>query len=71
MSDNHSNKDLEYIYEFEILLETKSSDYSISYIKKFPKPRHKKLEEYVAENGGILKVSGEFDWGEPVGREIW
>jgi antitoxin MazE len=33
--------------------------------------RHKTLEERVAECGGKLEVGGEFDWGEPVGREIW
>ena len=33
--------------------------------------RHKKLEEYIAENGGVFKVSDEFDWGDPVGTEIW
>ena len=33
--------------------------------------RHKTLEERVAECGGKLEVDGEFDWGEPVGREIW
>ena len=33
--------------------------------------RHKTLEERAAEYGGQLNLDGEFDWGEPVGREIW
>ena len=33
--------------------------------------RHKSLEERAAEFGGDLRLDGEFDWGEPVGREIW
>ncbi len=32
--------------------------------------RHRTLEERAAEYGGKLEVNGEFDWGEPVGREI-
>ena len=31
----------------------------------------KTLEERVAEYGGKLDLDGEYDWGEPVGREIW
>lgn len=33
--------------------------------------RHKSLEEYISEAGGVLKVSEELDWGKSVGREIW
>ena len=33
--------------------------------------RHKTLEERAAEFGGNLKLDGEFDWGEPLGREVW
>ena len=33
--------------------------------------RHKTLEERAAEYGGGLMLDGEYDWGEPVGREIW
>ena len=36
--------------------------------KKF---KHKTLEERAAEFGGNLNLDGEFDWGEPVGREEW
>lgn len=34
--------------------------------KTFP---HKTLEERAAEYGGNLNLDGEYDWGEPVGRE--
>lgn len=33
--------------------------------------RHKTLEERAAEYGGNLNLDGEYDWGEPVGREVW
>lgn len=33
--------------------------------------RHKTLEERAAEFGGQLNLDGEYDWGEPVGREVW
>ena len=33
--------------------------------------RHKTLEERTEECGGILVLDTEYDWGEPVGREIW
>jgi len=33
--------------------------------------KHKTLEEYIREKGGVLTVSSEFDTGEPVGGEIW
>lgn len=29
------------------------------------------LEERTAEYGERLMLEGEFDWGEPVGREVW
>ena len=32
--------------------------------------QHKSLEERVAEFGGRLKLDGEYDWGESVGREV-
>ena len=31
----------------------------------------KKLEERAAEFNGELMLDGEYDWGEPVGREVW
>ncbi len=33
--------------------------------------RHRTLEDYIEMAGGKLQVSGEYDWGEPVGSEIW
>ena len=33
--------------------------------------RHKTLEERAAEFDGKLNLDGEYDWGEPVGREVW
>ena len=33
--------------------------------------RHKKLEERAEVFGGELNLDGEYDWGEPVGREVW
>ena len=33
--------------------------------------RHKTLEERAAEFGGKLLLDGEYDWGNPVGREVW
>lgn len=32
---------------------------------------HKTLEERTAEFGGNLMLDGEYDWGMPVGREVW
>ena len=33
--------------------------------------RHKTLEERAAEFDGKLMLDGEYDWGEPAGREVW
>lgn len=33
--------------------------------------RHRTLEERAKEYGGKLNLDGEYDWGEPVGREVW
>ena len=33
--------------------------------------RHKTLEERAADYDGRLMLDGEYDWGEPVGREVW
>ena len=40
----------------------------ISLVKPF---RHRTLEERAAEYDGKLMLDGEYDWGEPVGREVW
>ena len=33
--------------------------------------RHRTLEERAAEFNGKLMLDGEYDWGTPVGREVW
>ena len=33
--------------------------------------RHRLLDEYVELSGGALVASPEFDWGAPMGDEIW
>lgn len=50
------------------VLDVKVTDGMITLSKPF---RHKTLEERTLEFGGKLNLDGEFDWGEPVGREIW
>lgn len=50
------------------ILEIEVSGGSIIIRKQF---KHKTLEERAAEYGGKLMLDGEYDWGEPVGREIW
>ncbi len=50
------------------LLEIRASKGMIMLVKPF---RHKTLEERAAEYDGKLDLDGEFDWGEPVGREVW
>lgn len=50
------------------ILDVKVSDGMIVLVKPF---RHKTLEERAAEFDGKLNLDGEYDWGEPVGREVW
>lgn len=50
------------------VLEAKVVNGAIVLAKPF---RHKTLEERAAAYDGDLKLDGEFDWGEPLGREIW
>ena len=33
--------------------------------------RHRSLSERISEYDGQLNLSGEFDWGDPVGSEVW
>lgn len=40
----------------------------ITLVKPF---RHKTLEERAAEFDGKLMLDGEYNWGEPMGREAW
>lgn len=49
-------------------LEVKATNGKIELSKQY---RHKTLEERASEFGGELHLDGEYDWGEPVGREIW
>lgn len=50
------------------ILDISVSDGVIMLKKAF---RHKTLEERAAEYGGNLNLDGEYDWGEPVGKEVW
>ena len=33
--------------------------------------QHKTLEERATKYDGKLNLDGEYDWGMPVGREVW
>lgn len=44
------------------------TDRGITLAKSF---RHKTLEERASEYNGRLMLDGEYDFGEPVGREMW
>jgi antitoxin MazE len=55
-------------FSVDDVLDVKVSKGMITLVKPF---RHRTLEERAAEYGGKLDVDGEFDWGEPVGRERW
>ena len=50
------------------ILDVTVSNGVITLAKSF---RHKTLEERAAEFDGKLMLDGEYDWGEPVGREVW
>ena len=50
------------------VLDVKVANGVITLVKPF---RHKTLEERAAEFDGKLMLDGEYDWGEPVGREVW
>ena len=50
------------------ILEVTVSNGVITLVKPF---RHRTLEERAAEYDGKLMLDGEYDWGEPVGREVW
>lgn len=50
------------------LLDVVVSNGAITLVKSF---RHKTLEERAAEFDGKLMLDGEYEWGEPVGREVW
>ena len=50
------------------ILDITVSDGIITLSKPF---RHKTLEERAAEFGGKLMIDGEYNWDEPVGKEVW
>ena len=50
------------------MLDVIVSNGAITLAKPF---RHKTLEERAAEFDGKLMLDGEYEWGEPVGREVW
>lgn len=50
------------------VLEVTASNGVITLAKPF---RHRTLEERAAEFDGRLMLDGEYDWGEPSGREVW
>ena len=52
------------------LLKSLSDEQIRELLKKGFTFRHKTLEERAKESGGLI-VDGEFDYGEPVGREVW
>lgn len=54
--------------EIDDELEVKVVNGMITLVKPF---RHKTLEERAAEFNGNLNLDGEYNWGEPVGREVW
>lgn len=54
--------------ELNEILDVSVANGVITLMKPF---RHKTLEERTAEYDGKLMLDGEYDWGDPVGREIW
>lgn len=50
------------------MLDVTVTDGVITLTKPF---RHKTLEERASEYNGRLMLDGEYDFGEPVGREMW
>lgn len=50
------------------ILNISASNGVITLTKTF---RHRTLEERAAEYDGQLNLDGEYDWGEPAGREAW
>ncbi len=54
--------------EVDEMLDIEVTDGKIILQKTF---RHKTLEERAEAFDGKLNLDGEYDWGEPVGREVW
>lgn len=54
--------------QVNVVLDIEVDNSIITLAKPF---RHKILEERAAEFNGKLNLDGEYDWGEPAGREVW
>lgn len=54
--------------EINEILEIEVHEGTIIISKPF---KHKTLEERILAYNNQLNVDSEFDWGEPVGREVW
>lgn len=54
--------------ELNEILDVSVANGVITLMKPF---HHKTLEERADEYGGKLMLDGEYDWDDPVGREIW
>ena len=63
-----TNMKVAYGFVLNEVLDVKVSNGVITLVKTF---RHKTLEERAGEYDGKLLLDGEYDWGEPVGREVW
>ncbi len=50
------------------VLDVTISNGVITLVKSFS---HKTLEERASQFGGKLNLDGEYDWGEPVRKEVW
>ena len=50
------------------VLDVKVVNGMITLVKPFG---HKTLEERAADFNGKLNLDGEYDWGEPVVKEVW
>lgn len=50
------------------ILDITASNGTIILSKQF---KHKTLKERAAQYGGNLNLDGEYDWGTPVGKEVW
>ncbi len=53
------------------ILDTLDDEQVKALVKSGFRFKHRTLEEYIELSGKPLRVSEEYDWGEPVGREIW
>ena len=60
------------IRDYDLELESyREEKYERSANYETAKYNHKTLEERAAVFGGKINVDDEFDWGEPMGKEMW